>query len=211
MSGAADRVEKGAESILAFDLLAQMIAASQWPDGMTTRVVAIDGCGGAGKSELAGRLARLLHNAPIIQTDDFASWDEPIDWYPRMLEQVFEPLASGATIRYQRYDWDARRLHDWRSLNAPRILIVEGVTASRAAFAPFLAFSIWVDATRETRLKRGLDRDGVGMRGRWEAWMRAEDEYRDTEHPDRRADLVVAGDPHVPHDPDTEIVIRRLA
>ncbi|MBT7203398.1 MAG: hypothetical protein HN867_07910, partial [Deltaproteobacteria bacterium] len=59
---------------------------------MQSRIVAIDGCGGAGKSTLATKLAVLLDDCPVIHTDDFASWDHPLDWYPRMIAQVLEPL-----------------------------------------------------------------------------------------------------------------------
>lgn len=63
--------------------------------GLKTRIVAIDGRGGAGKSTLAARLSELLGGAPVVHTDDFASWDNPIDWWPELLAQVLEPLARG--------------------------------------------------------------------------------------------------------------------
>lgn len=37
-------------------------------------------------------------------------------------------------------------------------LIVEGVTATREAFRPYLTFSIWIETPREVRLDRGLAR-----------------------------------------------------
>lgn len=46
------------------------------------RLVAVDGPGGAGKSTFADRLAAAAGGAPIIHTDDFASADNPIDWWP---------------------------------------------------------------------------------------------------------------------------------
>jgi len=55
------------------------IRSSKSPVGMTTRIIAIDGPGGAGKSSLAEHLAHEL-DAPIVHTDDFASWDNPIEW-----------------------------------------------------------------------------------------------------------------------------------
>ena len=58
--------------------LTEAIRSSQAPAGVKTRIVAIDGQGGAGKSTLASLLAQQL-DAPIIQTDDFASWENPVD------------------------------------------------------------------------------------------------------------------------------------
>ena len=63
------------------------IRSSKSPVGMTTRIIAIDGPGGAGKSSLAEHLAHEL-DAPIVHTDDFASWDNPIEWWPDVIEKV---------------------------------------------------------------------------------------------------------------------------
>ncbi len=40
------------------------------PQGCLTKIVAIDGYGGSGKSELADRLARRLGETTIVRTDD---------------------------------------------------------------------------------------------------------------------------------------------
>lgn len=74
------------------------------------------------------------------------------------------------------------------------LLILEGVTAAREAFVPFLTDSIWVDTPAQLRLRRGLDRDGPDALEQWQAWMAEEDRYVARERPDERADLVVAGD-----------------
>jgi len=57
------------------------------------RLVAIDGPGGAGKTTFAERFAAAADGAPIVHTDDFASADNPIDWWPRLLAEVIEPLS----------------------------------------------------------------------------------------------------------------------
>jgi uridine kinase len=162
------------------------------PAGMTTRIVAVDGPGGAGKSTLAAALAVELR-APVVPTDDFASWENPFDWWPRLIEQVLEPLSRGESGRYQRYDWEQRRLAEWLSVEPADFVILEGVSASREAFQPYLAFSIWVDTPRKERLRRGLERDGESARPLWEEWMAREDEYVARERPHERAGLVVRG------------------
>ena len=159
---------------------------------MDTRIVAIDGPGAAGKSSLAAFLARRL-GAEIVHTDDFASWDDPIDWWPRLLEQVLEPLAAGRRARFTPTSWDGLPRADI-VVEPAEVVILEGVTSSRAAFRPFLAYSIWVETPRELRLARGLERDGESMRAQWEAWMALEDRYIDEERPAERADLVLPGD-----------------
>ena len=78
-----------------------------------TFVVAIDGGGGAGRSTFADALAVRLGGALVVRTDDFATWDAPLRWAPRFLEQVLEPVARGDVVRYQRSDWQTRTLMDW--------------------------------------------------------------------------------------------------
>ena len=164
------------------------------PSAGTTVVVGIDGCGGAGKSTLAAAIVARLPGSAVVHTDDFASWDNPTDWWPRLREQVLEPLAQGRPGRYQRYDWDARCLAEWHDVEAP-IVIVEGVTATRIEFRPYLALRIWVEAPRELRLQRGLERDGPMAEPLWLEWMAAEDRYREAHRPQEIADYIVETGP----------------
>lgn len=66
-----------------------------------TLFIAIDGHGGSGKSTLAKWIGEKL-NAEIVETDDFASWDNPLDWWPQVIEKVFEPIQVGE--KYLTYD-----------------------------------------------------------------------------------------------------------
>jgi uridine kinase len=147
--------------------LTEAIRSSQAPAGVKTRIVAIDGQGAAGKSTLASLLAQQL-DAPIIQTDDFASWENPVDWWPEFIARALEPLAAGEPARYD--------------------------TESREAFRRYLAYSIWIDTPRDLRLKRGLERDGEQARAQWEQWMEEEDRYVERERPADHADCVLSGD-----------------
>ena len=77
-----------------------------WPQrDLPNKFLAIDGHGGSGKSTLAGILADKL-GAEIIRIDDFASWDNPLNWWPLLIEYVFEPISKGARIlSYPRSKW----------------------------------------------------------------------------------------------------------
>ncbi len=68
-------------------------------------LIAIDGHGGSGKSTLAALLSEEL-SAEIIHTDDFASWNKPLDWWPRLVEQALEPVRNGEkSLNYERGKW----------------------------------------------------------------------------------------------------------
>lgn len=83
---------------------AALIAATRPVTTMTTTIVAIDGLGGAGKSTLAASLSGRF-DGTVIHTDDFASWDEPLEWWPRMIDEVLIPFASNRAARFRRFDW----------------------------------------------------------------------------------------------------------
>lgn len=163
------------------------------PNEFPTRLVGVDGCGGSGKSTFAKRLAEHLKAEAIIHTDDFASWENPVDWWPRLLKQVVEPLSKGETAHWQRYDWEAKRLAEWHDTEPGGVVVIEGVTATQKAWREFLVYSIWIECSRDLRLERGLERDGKEAHGLWEEWMAEEDEYVEKENPKAHADLIVDG------------------
>ena len=161
---------------------------------MSTRIIAVDGHGGAGKSTLAARLAQELGGVQVVHTDDFASWENPLDWWPRLIAEVLEPLARNETARFRRSDWGGTGREQWAGVEPAEFVLLEGVSASREAFRPFLTYSIWVETPRDVRLRRGLERDGDGARAQWEQWMAEEDEYVSRHRPREKVDLVVPGD-----------------
>jgi len=166
--------------------------AARPPHGVLTTILAIDGLSGAGKSTLAAVISSALE-VPVIHTDDFSRWDLPLDWWPRMLEQVLVPLAAGEDARYQRWDWEAERLAEWHTVPAGGTVLIEGVSSSREVFRRYLAAAIWVETPRDLRLARGLQRDGQDAAGLWANWMVAEDAWVAEEDPRLHASLVVTG------------------
>jgi uridine kinase len=173
----------------------------------SVRLVAIDGSGGAGKSVFAKRLARHLGDAPVIHTDAFASWDNPVGWWGRLEDEVLGPVERGEwPVRFRAYDWEARRLGEWREIPAGEVILLEGVSSSRQAVAKRLTLAVWVEAPRDSRLARGLERDGDAMRTQWEQWMAEEDAHFAADRTRDRADLIVDGAPSIPHDPEEEFV-----
>jgi len=159
------------------------------------RLVAIDGPGGSGKTTFASHLAAAAGGATVVHTDDFASASNPIDWWPRMLEQVIAPLSEGRSGRYQRYDWPSDAMAEWHTVSQAPIVIIEGVSAGRKEWAQHLSFVIWIETPADIRLARGLERDGAEQRQQWLEWMAAEDRHYAGDPTKRRADLIIDGAP----------------
>jgi uridine kinase len=174
-------------------LLLRAAREARAPEGVETRIIAIDGPGGAGKTTLAAWLAEELRATAVIHTDEFASWDNPIDWWPALIEQALKPLGAGAVARYQPTAWAGEE-------RAPIVVepggtvLLEGVSAARNAFRSYLAYTIWVETERAVRLRRGIDRDGEDSRAQWERWMDEEDDYVARERPAEHVDVVLPGD-----------------
>ncbi|MGW7442788.1 hypothetical protein [Kitasatospora sp. NPDC054795] len=172
----------------------------------TTRIVAIDGTGGSGKTTLAAAVAGHLDGAVIVHVDDFyrpmpdrerelldaeQSYHRYFDW-ERLRDQVLIPLRDDRAARYQIYDWTTGQLGAWREIASGTVVIVEGVYSTRPELAPYYHFTAYVDTPRGVCLQR------VRARGENpEAWIRrwraAEEHYVHTTWPQTRAKLLVRG------------------
>jgi uridine kinase len=174
------------------------IAALVWASAPVNgiRLVGVDGPSGGGKSTFAGRLGAELR-APIVEIDDFVSWDHFADWWPRFDAQVMAPLLAGADAVYQARDWTdwyGSSLGAWKTVAWQPLIILEGVTCTRRAATDRLACRIWVEAPPATRLARGLARDTDGHPGArelWERWMTEESRFFADDDTRARADAVV--------------------
>ncbi|MGN6605521.1 MAG: uridine kinase family protein [Jatrophihabitans sp.] len=159
-----------------------------------TRWVGIDGFGGAGKSTLAGAIADAVPRAVVVHIDDFAGphvaeWD-----FDRFERQLAAPLRAGRPARYQVWDWDADTGGDWVDVPPGRVMIVEGVSCTRAEVRMAWDLTVWVDTPREVRLQRALERDGAALLPVWlERWLPSEEAYATRERPQHRVDLIVGG------------------
>lgn len=174
------------------------------------RIIGVDGPQGSGKSTLGARIATRV-GAPLIQMDDFASWVDLVGWWPRFESQVLNLLLSGSDAHYQVRDWEndefGSSLNGWKTVAWSPVVILEGLTCTRAAAADRLAYRIWVEAPDEVRLRRGLERDGETHRQLWLDSMSTERQFFTDDATPARADLRVNGSPSVSHDRESEVVL----
>jgi uridine kinase len=166
------------------------IEAKNFPQNFSVKIIAIDGRGGAGKSTLAEKLAKEL-NAEILHTDDFASLEDSVNWWPDFNKEVIEPIESGSkTLSYKRSSWAPEPVKDQPVTS---IMILEGLRSSRLESRPYLSYAIWVETPKELCLKRGLERDGQDALPKWQKWIAEEDEYITRNNPRAYADVEISG------------------
>ncbi|MGD1944382.1 MAG: uridine kinase [Leptolyngbyaceae cyanobacterium] len=205
-----------ADSTTTFDQIVAAIAALSAATPVV--LIAIDGCGGAGKSTLAGHLITTLSAlgtaAQGVHFDDFyhpsshrqagalakppgtgSEIGADFDWQ-RLRNSVLMPLHQGREAVYQKYDWATDTVRgDPFHITPVGVVCVEGVYSGRPELTRFYDLLIWVTCPRAVRLRRGLERDGEDARTLWEGeWMPQEDRYVQNHRPHERADWVIDGD-----------------
>jgi uridine kinase len=169
----------------------ERLARGTPPRAATTRVIAIDGRAGAGKSTLARRLAELI-DAPIVQLEQlYPGWDGLQAGIDLLVEAVLIPLSAGRVAQVPRYDWLVSRFIEPWPLEHPELLIVEGVGAGSLPAARYASVLVWLELAAETRRQRALARDGDVFRPHWERWTAQEEALLARDGTPARADLVL--------------------
>ncbi|MCA2213303.1 uridine kinase family protein [Jidongwangia harbinensis] len=197
------------------DLVARTLVTAAGSPPSRPRVIAVDGRGGSGKSTLAARLQQRIAGAAVVHTDDVAWWHSRFGWDDLMIEGILRPLHAGQEVHYQPPAWAARgRTGHIDVPGTASTVIVEGVGASRREVAHLIDVAVWVQsdfAEAERRgVRRDVERDGLDVavaEREWQEWAAEEVPFLLADQPWERADLVVAGTPPLPHDPETELVI----
>jgi Cytidylate kinase len=164
-----------------------LVSASEARCG-TTRLVAVDGPSGAGKTTLAEDVAAALA-APTIHMDDlYPGWDGLRAATHRVTEWVVEPLRHGQPARYRRWDWAAGEYAEWVQLPVSDVLVLEGCGAGALPSGAAASVLVWVEAEESVRRARGLARDPDYERF-WDDWAAQERRLYDADRTWERADL----------------------
>lgn len=158
-------------------------------------IVGIDGRSRSGKTVLAATLASATeHRAAVIHTDDIAWHHSFFDWTELLIIGVLEPLRRyGPPVSHTPQAWIDRGRPGAIDVPADtRLVIIEGVAATRQELALWFNATIWVDTPPQLSLQRTreLDRDPPGF---VEDWMRAENAHLERDRPWNRASLIVSG------------------
>ncbi len=169
-------------------------------------IIGIDGGGGSGKTTLADKIALEFTNTTIVHMDDLykqkkyrvisnlaqapAGYEYDIE---RIISDIIMPLRHNQEARYQKYDWNRDCLDKFERIKPNGIVIIEGCYSTIKQLRNFYDFTIFIDTKRETRLKRGLERDGELALSFWNNWMKGEDKYFAEQNVKKCSDFVFDG------------------
>jgi uridine kinase len=158
----------------------------------TTKVVAVDGPSGAGKTDFAAALAECLPSAQILHMDDlYPGWDGLAQAVTDVHDRVLGPLARGEQATYRRWDWHDDRYAEQISLPATGLLLVEGSGSGAKPGWRFVSALIWLEAGPDERFRRGIERDGDSYLPHWVQWAALEGALFTRDGTRDRADLII--------------------
>jgi mannitol-1-/sugar-/sorbitol-6-phosphatase len=158
-------------------------------------IVGIDGRSRSGKSTLAEIIKQCTEGVAIVHTDDIAWHHSYFGWSDVLASGVLRPLRrAGPPVSFVPEPWRQRgRVGAVDVPSDTRIVLVEGVGATRTELSGWLDASIWVQTDQELAWERtvALDRDPPGF---VEDWMREETTHLDADQPWTRATAFVSGE-----------------
>jgi uridine kinase len=173
-------------------------------DKNPTPIILIDGRAASGKSSLAAQLRNVLfkelEQAPrLIHMDDlYQGWEGLQLGSFYLNQQILQPLSAGKPAHWQLWDWQEGERgradepgNGWREFSGGTPLIVEGCGAISRVSSELADFRVWIEAPKEIRHARWLERDGEKFNDFWHIWAAQEDEFYQQEKSQQLADLVI--------------------
>ena len=171
------------------DAVVAVIDSSE-PRCGTTRLVAIDGPSGAGKTTLARDVAAVLA-APTIHMDDlYPGWDGLRAAVGLAQDWVVGHLRAGAPARYRRWDWVGGAYAEWVQLPAAEVVLLEGCGSGARPVVVARRPVVGGPASPRGGPARPTPRDPA-YEAFWARWAAQERELYAADRTSARADLVI--------------------
>jgi uridine kinase len=125
----------------------------------------------------------------------YPGWDGLKQAVDDLHHDVLVPLARGEAAAYRRWDWRHDRYSERHTLPATNLLLVDGVGSGSGRGSQLVSVLIWVEADREARFRRAIERDGESYLPYWKRWAQQEEALFALDRTRDRADLVVDTSP----------------
>ncbi|MEO6472095.1 MAG: 4-amino-4-deoxy-L-arabinose transferase [Aeromicrobium sp.] len=173
-----------------YDDLASLID-SRAPACGTTKVIAVDGPSGAGKTDFANALSAVVH-APVVHLEDIYPGWSGLDAAPQLIVAgMLSRLAVGEIGAVARWDWGRDSPAEDIKVPPNPLLILEGVGSGARLCRPYLSMLIWLEAPAPIRKQRALSRDGQTYAPFWDMWAAQEQRLFATDDIRAAAEVVV--------------------
>ena len=147
-----------------------------------TKIIAIDGRAGSGKTTLAADLTLALsleNSVTLVHMDEiYEGWAAALG--PSLtatLERLLEALSRKEPYALPIYDWGKGVFLTSRTIAPTQMLILDGVGSAQAKVREYAAATIWLDIEAEIGLERVLQRDGQGIVNEMRQWQRDEENH----------------------------------
>lgn len=173
------------------------------PQTAQTKLVAIDGFGGSGKTTLATKLIASDSSLKMVPMDGFPCDPDQSPLHAtgvqtrvdleRLESEVLIPLRDGEPSRYTKKPWWPVDQQDpVIEVQPGGVVLIEGCYSFHSDIRSYYDFSIWVDCPRQMATERAILRDGESGRHYWEqAHAPNEERYFEKQRPDTQVDLIV--------------------
>lgn len=173
------------------------------PQKGATKLVALDGRGGSGKSQLARQLMMLDSRLKLIELDVFPCSPSEHPYHrtgtqtrlntDRLQFEALIPLRDGKPASFQvTFWWETHETGSIISVPPGGTVLVEGCYSLLTELRMFYDYSVWVECPASEAMERAIARDGENIRLQWEAaYFINEERYVKAHNPRGFADLVV--------------------
>ncbi|MBL7067150.1 MAG: AAA family ATPase [Candidatus Marinimicrobia bacterium] len=168
-----------------------------------TKLIAVDGFGGSGKSTLTEKLVELYSSIKVVGLDKFPCLPTEHSYHSvgaqtrinleRFQNEVLIPLSEGKEARFQNtFWWPTDQAPERFTVQPGEIVLIEGCYSFHKDIRHFYDLSIWVDCAPDEAMERAVARDGESGRSLWEeAHAPNERQYVAAQQPQKYVDLIV--------------------
>ena len=155
-----------------------------------SRLIAIDGRSGSGKTGLARQLGER-GGASVVHLDDLYPGWHGLDATPPMVAGLLASIAVGDVGTAARWSWVRDRPGPAIRVAPHPLIVLDGVGSGAGVIRPFLNLLVWVEASDEVRHDRAMARDGDTYAPWWDVWADQERRHHLRERTRAQADVVV--------------------